>query len=56
MKKPNSMKLKEKTEKRNKAVPLNFEVRKADYNKLKALRKVLKDKKQEKIEQVKIKF
>jgi hypothetical protein len=54
MKKPNSLKLKEKTQKRNRGVTSNFEARKADYNKLKTLRKALKEKKDEKIEQVKI--
>jgi len=53
MKKPCSLNLKEKTEKRNRGVKSNFESRKADYNKLKTLRKALKEKKEEKLDQVK---
>jgi hypothetical protein len=52
-KKPSTLKIDgDKTAKRNRGIPSNFEARKADYIELKKLRKVLKDKKDEKIEQV----
>jgi len=55
MKKPNSLNMKEKLNKRNRGVKSDFEKRKEDYVKLKELRNKLKQKKNEKIEAVKIK-
>lgn len=46
MKKPSNLKLKEDNKvKRNKSIPNNFESRKKNYNELKELREILKQKK-----------
>lgn len=52
MKKPNSLTLKEKSNKRFKGIESNFEKRKQNYQELKELRQKLKVKKSEKIEAV----
>ncbi len=52
MKKPNTLNLKEKSQKKFKGIHSNFEKRKEDYNKLKELRQKLKGKKNERIQSV----
>lgn len=57
MKKPSNLKLKDTvTSKRNKAVPAKFEVRKQQYEELKALRQDLKERKEKKMQNVKFNF
>lgn len=50
---PNTLNLKEKSNRRSKGIHSDFEKRKEDYQKLKVLRQKLKVKKNERIETVK---